>query len=299
MEKIFLMTLCSINNLGIKTLKRLLVEEERISDLQALFDFCAEHLSKESRIRIPDLEWFQRTHEKADRLLAACAEKGVGVLAYGDSDYPKQLESIERPPMALFWKGVLKPLEEASFVAVVGSRKASLGGCGKAGDIGRALAEKGLSVVSGLALGIDESAHRGVLTAQGRTAAVLPGGVERIYPPENSRLSEQILQSGGLLISEYPPWESPEKWRFLERDRIQSGLSRWVVVVEAAAGGGAMHTARFARKQGKRLLVLEAEDGGPLSEGNRLLAMEKDATVIKNAKEILNEIDKDKERKRG
>jgi DNA processing protein len=145
-------------------------------------------------------------------------------------------------------------------------------------------------VVSGLAFGCDAAAHRGCLDQGGYTAAVLPSGLDEIYPPQNRDLAARIAETG-CLLSEYPPGIRPARYRFVERDRLQSGLSDLVIVVESEIHGGAMHTAQFARRQGRRLLVFSPDRliGGELASGNQhLLATGAEAvTSVEDAIEIV------------
>ncbi len=190
------------------------------------------------------------------------------VLRGGDG-YPSALGGLPDAPPWLFVRGTL-PGESA--VAVVGSRKASAYGLGMAEAIGRVLANAGWPVVSGLAAGIDAAAHRGCLDAGGVAVAVLGSGIDHWYPAANRRLGERILGSRGGVVSEFGPGIVPEPWRFPARNRIISGLSGAVVVVEAAEKSGALVTARLALEQGREVFAVPGDVDRPTSAGtNRLI----------------------------
>lgn len=286
MKKSQLIALGGIRNVGIKTLQSMVDEGCDPESPERLQKLCVERFSRENRIRMPSGKQLGCMVAEAEALLDCCSRKGIGILAYGEADYPDQLAKLRRPPMILYVKGDFRGLAETRCTAVIGSRKASPGALEEARVIGAGVAEQGGIVVSGLAAGVDAFGHRGALEAGGRTVAVLPGGIERIYPPENRDLAEQIVDGGGLLMSEYPPQTEAERWQFIERDRLQSGLSDRVVVVETGLEGGTMHTARFAVRQGKRLYVREWERPSDSNAGNRLLIEQTPAMPFRNGFEL-------------
>jgi DNA processing protein len=195
---------------------------------------------------------------------------GIQVLIWEDPGYPRRLKEIDQPPPVIYLRGELLPGDEWS-VAVVGTRRASAYGRQMTEEIASTLARSGITVVSGLARGIDAIAHLTSLNAGGRTLAVLGSGVDRIYPPENRRLADQIIQHGAL-ISDYPPGTPPEGVNFPPRNRIISGLSMAVVVVEAGQTSGALITASFAADQGREVFALPGNVTAPQSQGtNRLI----------------------------
>jgi DNA processing protein len=201
--------------------------------------------------------------------------------------YPPQLREVYDPPAVLFFRGTL-PDPEKPLAAVVGTRRPSPAGAAQAYDIGRELGAAGLSVVSGLALGIDALAHRGNLDGGAATFAVLGSGADEIFPSGNRALAKRILETGGSLLSEYPPGTVPRPWRFPARNRIISGLARGVVIVEAPARSGALITARFALEQGRDLWVASAGAASPRGAGTAKLA-EEGAGIIESAAGVLAE----------
>lgn len=174
----------------------------------------------------------------------------------------KNLQKISSPPEFIFARG---PLPKSGVpAAIVGTRKASSYGERTAYDLGYSLAKSGLIVISGLALGIDAKAHQGALDAGGITVAVLANGPDEIYPATNENLAEKIIESGGCILSEYPPGTPSYPNQFILRNRIISGLSNAVIVVEAPGKSGALATANFAKKQGKPVFAFP----GPVSSKN-------------------------------
>jgi DNA processing protein len=208
--------------------------------------------------------------DDAPRHMERCRRLGLRIAALGDSAYPALLRQVPDPPLALFWKGC-EPSACSPAVAVVGARACSDYGERTARSLGRGLAEAGIVVVSGLARGIDVAAHRGALEG-GRTAAVLAGGLDRIYPPEHTGLASNILDRGGCLLTEQPAGRTPRAWLFPFRNRIITGLCQATVVVEARSRSGSLASARHALDQGRDVLAVPGPIDSPLSEGtNRLL----------------------------
>lgn len=186
----------------------------------------------------------------------------------GAAGYPELLESIERPPQRLWVRGKIPSLPG---VGIVGTRRATRYGLGLAREMGAAVAGAGWTVVSGLARGIDGAAHRGCLDVSGAGVAVLGSGVDVWYPPEHRQLGEALVDGDGAVLSEYEPGSRPEPWHFPERNRIISGLSAVVVVVEAAEKGGALITARLAAEQGREVFAVPGDVSRRTSVGTNLL----------------------------
>lgn len=205
----------------------------------------------------------------AERELRQLEGSGIRLISFLDSGYPKQLFEIGDPPPLLYLRGEIPDWEPA--VAVVGSRKASIAGRNAAEKLSAGLAERGVLVVSGLARGIDTAAHRGAVAGGGKTVAVLGSGVDSPYPSENLKLAEQIVSSG-CLISEFPLGTLPLAEHFPRRNRIISGLSRGVLVVEAEEKSGSLITARYALDQGREVMAVPGPINASASRGpNRLI----------------------------
>jgi DNA processing protein len=212
---------------------------------------------------------------------------GISLLSLKDEGYPINLKNIYDPPILLYIKGQLETRDLAS-IAVVGSRKASSYGRRVARRLSTQLVENSVTVVSGLARGIDTEAHRGALEGGGRTIAVMGSGLDVIYPPENERLFEAITRSGAV-VSEFPPGTPPEARNFPARNRIISGLSFGTVVVEAREGSGSLITANFALEQGREVFAVPGDIYRWGSRGTNGLIKD-GAKLVESVQDILEEI---------
>ena len=212
---------------------------------------------------------------------------GITAVPWSDTRYPTVLAAIADPPPVLWIRGDLAALR-ASAVAIVGSRARSAYARDVGRELGSGLAQRGVTVVSGLARGVDSAAHRGALAVDGRTVGVLGSGVDIMYPPEHSGLARDLMRRGAL-VSELPPGTTPRPAYFPQRNRLISGLSRAVVVVEASARSGSLITARLALEQGREVMAVP---GNVLSGRNRgAHALLKDgAKVVEDVADILEEI---------
>ncbi|MBK8134616.1 MAG: DNA-protecting protein DprA [Chloroflexi bacterium] len=212
---------------------------------------------------------------------------GVRLATLDDSDYPYLLRNITNPPMVLYVRGSLTAADQRS-LAMVGTRKATRLGKDTARKFGTELAQQGVTIVSGLAQGIDYEAHTGALEGHGRTIAVLGSGIDVIYPRQHARLAETICQNGAL-VSEFAPGTPPEGANFPRRNRIISGLSQGVLVVEAPLRSGALITATAAGEQGREVFAIPASLSNPFGFGcNRLI--QDGAKLVMDVADILNEM---------
>ncbi len=225
-----------------------------------------------------------RDSDAAERELERCRRLGVRLLRRGQPDYPRLLERIADPPRLLYCRGSLLPRDELA-VAIVGTRRCSLYGRQQAERLAGALARAGLTVVSGLARGIDAAAHRGALAAGGRTLAVLGTGLAKVYPPEHAELAERVAEQGALL-SESRLDQEPLAGLFPQRNRLISGLSLGVIIVEATRNSGAIHTARHAMEQGREVMAVPGRVDSLTSEGCHDLIRD-GATLVRNADDVL------------
>jgi DNA processing protein len=226
--------------------------------------------------------------EKAvEKELYLLKEVGGKIVTLKDSAYPKRLRDIYDPPPLLYVRGELKEEDEFA-ISIVGSRKTSPYGRGMTERMSQELARHGITIVSGMARGIDSLAHWGALSGGGRTIAVLGCGVDVIYPPENRNLFTKIMDHGAVL-SEFPMGSPPEGGHFPKRNRIISGLSIGVLVVQASAESGSLITAGFALEQGREVFAVPGNVGAEGSRGTHQLIKE-GAKLVESSEDILEEI---------
>lgn len=226
--------------------------------------------------------------EPIEKELCELPRIGARLVRWSDPDYPVNLRHIADPPPYFFVRGSLMA-DDPKYVAVVGARAASDAGRRMAQRLGLELAVKGFTVVSGLARGIDSEAHQGALDAQGHTAAVMGCGIDIIYPPENRKLADAIIEGGGALVSELPVGTPPIAENFPTRNRLISGLCLGVVIVEAAEKSGSLITARMALEQDRQVFAVP---GSPLTGrtrgSNRLL--KEGARLVDCVEDVLEEL---------
>jgi DNA processing protein len=243
---------------------------------------CSQQLADAIRRR-PD----SSTRRNLHRELKAIERGHVDVRSVLDQTYPARLRMIADPPPLLYITGTLTEQDELA-VAIVGARRATAAGRAMTEELSRDLAGAGMTVVSGLARGVDAAAHRGALAAQGRTIAVLGCGIDRTYPPEHERLRRQIEEQGAI-ISEVPMGAPPHSHHFPRRNRIISGLSIGVVVTEAAVGSGSLITARLATEQGREVFAVPGFVKEVTSRGTNALLKE-GAALVERAQDVIDAI---------
>jgi len=201
--------------------------------------------------------------------------------------YPDSLKNIASPPKELFYIGEsLTHLAQRPSVAIVGSRSISPYGQRVTVELASALAERGITIISGLAIGVDAVAHQAAINAGGKAIAVLPSGLDRIYPAANHNLARSIIAQKGTLITEYPERTEPYKTNFVARNRIIAGLANAVLITEAAQKSGSLHTANFALEQGKEVLAVPGNITSPLSAGTNGL-IKSGAVPVTNVEDVL------------
>ena len=280
------MILNDLPNIGPITLNRLLQELD--GDPRDIFTADKRRLESVRGVG-PEtsaalLNW--RTHFDLAREEERLTQAGAVFITTRDEGYPKMLKEIHDPPIGLYRKGGY--LFGQPCIAVVGSRRTTLYGQSVAKKLGAELAQMGFCVVSGLARGIDTAAHEGALSVGGRTVAVLGCGLDIVYPPENLGLYRRIVETGAVL-SEFPFGRKADKQTFPMRNRVVSGISEGVVVVESDVSGGAMITARFAGEQGRLIFAVPGRIDQATSAGCHQLIRD-GATLLTGVDDILNEL---------
>ncbi len=213
--------------------------------------------------------------------------RSAGVEILPPAEFPPGLKVIDGPPIVLYVKGTVRD-EDAVAVALVGSRRCTVYGKNQAERLAYGLAERGMTIVSGMARGVDSFAHNGALKAGGRTIAVLGNGLSNVYPAENRKLCERIADSGAV-VSEFPMRTNPVPGNFPRRNRIISGLSLGVVVVEAAEASGSLITARLAGEQGREVFAVPGRVGSPSSRGCHALIRD-GAKLVEDVDDIIEEL---------
>ena len=228
----------------------------------------------------------KKVKQETERAFESVKRSDTDVITIYDKAYPELLKHIADPPLVLYCRG--KPEADEKCIAVVGSRRATWYGLDMAKRLSRELAEHGVTVVSGLARGIDSQAHRGALEAGGRTVAVLGCGIDVAYPPENRDLMEEII-SHGAVISEYLPGTEPSRHNFPARNRIISGISLGVTIVEAGEKSGSLITAEYALEQGRDVFAVPGNINSYNSAGTNMLIRD-GAKIVTGVGDILDEL---------
>lgn len=262
----------------------------RLGSATAILEASRSELCEAKGVGQSLAESILRQVDKADpeSELDRAKEHGAEIVTRADDSYPKSLLSIHDPPLALYIKGTLSPADQHA-IAVVGSRRCTHYGTQTADRLSFQLAKQGYTVVSGLARGIDAAAHQGALKGRGRTLAVLGCGIDQMYPPEHAGLAEAIAESGAVM-TEFPVGYAPSRQSFPQRNRIVSGLSRGVLVVEAARGSGALMTVDEATDQGRLIFAVPGRIDNPSAGGcNHLI--KNGAKLVEDVDDILEEFE--------
>ena len=242
--------------------------------------FFAEAETLQPLVSADQLQYLlERDLKEAEKILAQCRRKEIGILPFSDRAYPEKLRNIADPPMVLYYKGQLPDWDVQPVIGLVGTRKASAYGLQVANQLGGELARCGAAVISGGADGADAQGMWGALQQEGTVICVLGGGVDVIYPRCNRRLFAQT-EENGCLLSEYPPETAAIGWHFPQRNRIISGISDGVIVVEAPEKSGALNTAHHALEQERDLYAVPANIGVSSGAGSNQLLLEKAQAVL-------------------
>lgn len=260
--------------------------------LTALFSWSQEHqsvLTTANNLTAKQLAaFYQPDWSLIDSIIQANKTCESEIISFDDELYPKQLKQIYDPPLVLFVKGNAKLLNNRQ-VAIVGSRAASVNGREAAFELAKQLSEKGLVITSGLALGIDAAAHKGTLATTTGTIAVVATGLDKVYPARHKPLTKQIIANQGAIVSEFLPGTSPKAGHFPKRNRLISGLSLGVLVVEAALKSGSLITARCALEQNREVFSVPGGINNPQTKGCHWL-IKQGAKLVENAADIIEEL---------
>ena len=290
MEPISILALEETPKVGSKTIVKVLsitptLEPNSPSDL---IEILKKANAKFKKVSVPDTQAAMIGWSKANKIWDVSQQHNIQIISRESPNYPKGLLQISDPPLLLHVLGNIDAINK-DCIAIVGTRKPTEYGIVAAKRLGALFAENGYVVVSGLADGIDAAAHQGALEVNGLTVAVLAHGLDTVYPSKNKVLADAILKNNGALVSEYPWGTKTNRSYFVARDRIQSGLSLGVFVVETGVKGGTMHTVRFCKEQKRILIVLQHSPdliGHPKTLGNAQLLSEGNAVVFESEDDI-------------
>lgn len=302
-----ILALLQLPNLGRKSIIAMAeyarIAQKSIKGVAELHDFIAE--CKERKLvrgagQYLDTE-VNTAYAFAVKIEEAAESADIQITSYYDKNYPEKLRHLKKDgkndsPALIFSKGNLKIVDEMPSVAIIGTRTPSIGGSIGSTHIAEEFAKEGFNIVSGLALGCDTAAHQGALNAGGKTTAILAHGLDTVYPPENKALLQKIIDNGGLAISEYPMGVRPQQIYFVERDRLQAGISDATIVVEATSSSGARHAVNTAVNNQKATYYTELstdfasqEEGCLFAEGPSLLTEDNLQSIITQLKDLFSQ----------
>ncbi len=284
--------LLNISGVGII---RLLSLVEKFGTLEALFNSTKKELISVGKIseKLADkidsvISNFPLYKKESEKELEKLNDLGGKIITYWDNNYPQQLKNIYYPPLILYLAGKYTAQDSQS-VSIVGTRRLTDYGKTVANKFASELAKQGITIISGMARGIDSVAHKAALKHGGRTIAVIGSGLDIIYPPENKNLFNSIIENGAV-ISEFPLGTKPDAQNFPKRNRIIAGLSLGTLVIETKENGGAMQTAKFAFDQNKEVFAVPGNITSEKSNGTNLLIQRNEAKLILSTEDILLEL---------
>ncbi|MDW7668466.1 MAG: DNA-processing protein DprA [Bacillota bacterium] len=299
-KKIDLITLLQLNDVGSKTILKIYdyIENRRLIDLD--FNDYIE-LLKEKFGR----DYTKKDQEvamlKAEKILENCYLKDIHIFSFLDEDYPEKFQKINYDKPVIFYsKGNHRIMTDKYNLAIIGSRRIDKKNYRIGYKFSKEIASLGINIISGLALGSDTAGHKGSLSIKnsnntGKTLAVLPSGIENIYPYENKALSREIIENSGCLISEKSPYEMPEKYDYIMRDRLQSALSEGIFIIQSRLNSGTQHTVNYGIKYSKKIYCLGINIENKGMELNRKLIEENKAFRINSEEEFIKVILKERD----
>lgn len=289
LNQILVLTLLNIPKVGKKTIQTIL-KNNTIENIETenIYDLFIKTKINYKKITIPTKEDIESAKEIALKIISNSYELGINIMTVLNDDFPDKLKNINDNPLLLYYKGNKECIYDNKSVAIIGTRNPSIHGIKIAERLGYLFGKDGFTVISGLAKGCDEYAHKGCVDSYGKSIAVLPCGLDNIYPQSNKKLADEILKYGGCIVSEYPIGSKIFKSSFVERDRLQSALCQGLIVVEAAKKSGSMHTSNFALEQDKLIACYKPSSKNLATDlsGNIFLLEEKNALAIHNKETI-------------
>lgn len=290
MQNKIILVLMQLKNISRKTIMKSFTLQPRMAcDVDSILEVIKRAQIEDNKIQNYTVKDIEGAIKIADKIIEESTKQEIGIVTYLDERYPVRLKTITDPPTVLYYKGNIDCLNEMNAVAIIGTREPTEYGMRIAKNLGSSFGKRNYVVVGGLALGCDTGGHQGCLDEDGKTVAVMAGGLEKVYPAKNKTLAKDILEKGGCLISEYPVKTPVFRNFFVERDRLQSGLADGVLVVETGEKGGTLHTVEYALEY-KRVLACYSHPSQYLKEpktfGNQKLIREKKALSVSNDEEL-------------
>ncbi len=290
MKNKIILVLMQLKGISRKTiLKSFKLEPNIDCNVENILNIIKRAQLEDTKIKNYSLDEIKEAIVKADNIINDSTKNAIQIVTYFDESFPKRLKLITDPPTVLYYKGDINCLNEMNAVAIIGTREPTEYGMKIARNLGSSFGKRNYVVVSGLAIGCDAGGHEGCLDVNGKTVAVMPCGLEKVYPAKNKQLAQKILDMNGCLISEYPIFTNVFKNFFVERDRLQSGLSDGILVVETGEKGGTLHTVGYALEY-NRILACYSHPNKYLKEkktfGNQKLIQEGKALPISNDNEL-------------
>jgi len=285
-----ILTLLSIDGFGLVNSYQLLSSLESVRT-----DNIIEALNKRENFSISSAEWCGKKNKFLE-MLKKSQDQNISAIPFTSNDFPKALKELNDFPLVIFIKGKSEALNFQNTLAIVGTRNPTKYTCDYAPEICNIFSSKSQSIISGLAIGCDTIAHKAAIKMGVPTVAVLPNGLDQIYPKENANLASEIIDSGGCLVSEYPIGINPHRYQFVARDRIQAGLSKAGLLLESSAKGGSMHCIRKLEKLRRKISYLSPQKESKYDEywsGNKSLKSSGKFTEIfplASAEEVITQI---------
>jgi len=300
MEKTDIITLMQLPDVGSKTVLKLYnhVSNRRLINLD--FNDYISLIEEITNKKFMGIQ-IDKSKLKAEKLLEQCYLNKIKIFSFLDDDYPNRLKKIGNDkPVILFSKGNHDIMKTGYNLAFIGSRKVSKENYKIGVKFSKLAVDMGVNIISGLAIGCDTAGHRGALLTNknllsGKTLAVLPSGIQNIYPKKNTTLSNEILEEEGCLISEKPPFESPEKYDYIMRDRLQAALSESIFILQSSLGSGTVHTAKFGEKYSKKIFCYGINTQNKGMELNKKLINEGKAFDINSEEQFKLAISKERD----
>lgn len=285
-----ILTLLNLKYIGNKTIEYILhISKSTIHNEKDILNLLEEANLKGKTKRIYTLDDIKIAINKTYKIKESCKKQNIKIVSILESSYPEKLRHINDRPLLLFYKGNYSAMTNNKSIAIIGSRKASVKGLKSSYNMAYLLGKDGYSIISGLAKGCDEQAHKGCLDAFGSTVAVLPCPLDNIYPKSNVKLANDIVDNKGCLVSEYPLGSNIHKSNFIRRNRLQSGLSNALIVCETNENSGTNHTINFCINQNRILSCINIKRNVEIIDNKNCIVINDECDINKLKEKIEND----------